>query len=90
MARLFGSSVSMREGACLFRGGPLYGRRTGRIKLNPIPFSRDGNFFPGKGLRELMELYAVAGGISGYIEFLGNGEGSLYEKIQRNIGSPPP
>jgi AAA+ ATPase superfamily predicted ATPase len=85
MLILCGSSVSMMESACLSYGSPLYGRRTGQIKLKPIPFSHYGKFFPGTGPRELTELYAVTGGIPRYIEFFRNGEGGLYEKIHRNI-----
>jgi AAA+ ATPase superfamily predicted ATPase len=85
MLILCGSSVSMMESACLSYGSPLYGRRTGQIKLAPIPFSHYGKFFPKTGERELAELYAVTGGIPKYIEFFQNGGGGLYKKIHRNI-----
>ncbi|MDR0623191.1 MAG: ATP-binding protein, partial [Treponema sp.] len=85
MLILCGSSVSMMESACLSYGSPLYGRRTGQIKLAPIPFSHYGKFFPKTGERELAELYAVTGGIPKYIEFFRHDSGSLFEKIQRNI-----
>lgn len=85
MLILCGSSVSMMESACLSYGSPLYGRRTGQIKLAPIPFSHYGKFFPKTGERELAELYAVTGGIPKYIEFFRNDSGGLFEKIHRNI-----
>jgi AAA+ ATPase superfamily predicted ATPase len=85
MLILCGSSVSMMESVCLSCGSPFYDRHTGRIKMKPIPFSHYGKFFPGTGPRELTYLYAVTGGIPKYIEFFRNGEGSLYEKIHRNI-----
>ncbi|MDR2258139.1 MAG: ATP-binding protein [Treponema sp.] len=85
MLILCGSSVSMMESACLSYGSPLYGRRTGQIKLAPIPFSHYGKFFPKTGERELAELYAVTGGIPKYIEFFRHDSGGLFEKIRRHI-----
>jgi AAA+ ATPase superfamily predicted ATPase len=83
---LCGSSVSMMESSVLNYSSPLYGRRTAQIKLQQIPFSHYKKFFPGKTEKELIELYAVTGGIPKYIEFF-EGAGTLYEKINKNIVS---
>jgi AAA+ ATPase superfamily predicted ATPase len=83
MLILCGSSVSMMEGSVLSYNSPLYGRRTGQIRLEQIPFSFYGAFFPGRTERELVERYAVTGGVPKYIELLGSG--SLYREIQKNI-----
>jgi AAA+ ATPase superfamily predicted ATPase len=83
MLILCGSSVSMMESSVLSYNSPLYGRRTGQIRLEQIPFSYYGAFFPGRTGRELVERYAVTGGIPKYIEFFGSG--SLDREIQKNI-----
>jgi AAA+ ATPase superfamily predicted ATPase len=83
MLILCGSSVSMMESSVLSYNSPLYGRRTGQIRLEQIPFSFYGAFFPGRTERELVERYAVTGGIPKYIELLGTG--NLGREIQKNI-----
>ncbi|MDR2051988.1 MAG: ATP-binding protein [Treponema sp.] len=83
MLILCGSSVSMMESSVLSYNSPLYGRRTGQIRLEQIPFSYYGTFFPGKGERELVERYAVTGGVPKYIEFFESG--NLNRAIQKNI-----
>jgi AAA+ ATPase superfamily predicted ATPase len=83
MLILCGSSVSMMESSVLSYNSPLYGRRTGQIRLEQIPFSHYGAFFPGRGERELVERYAVTGGVPKYIEFFENG--NLNREIQKNI-----
>lgn len=86
MLILCGSSISMMESAVLAYESPLYGRRTGQIKLKQIPFSHYGKFFPGKSEDKLTELYALTGGIPKYIEFFE--EGSIHAQIAKNILSP--
>ncbi|GHT65983.1 hypothetical protein FACS1894110_08900 [Spirochaetia bacterium] len=86
MLILCGSSVSMMESAVLAYESPLYGRRTGQIKLKQIPFSHYGKFFPGKSEDKLTELYALTGGIPKYIEFFEGG--GIHEQIAKNILSP--
>ncbi|MDR0388548.1 MAG: ATP-binding protein, partial [Spirochaetaceae bacterium] len=56
---------------------------TGHIRLEQIPFSSYGAFFPGRAERELVERYAVTGGVPKYIEFFGSG--NLNREIQKNI-----
>ncbi|GHV93190.1 ATPase [Spirochaetia bacterium] len=86
MLILCGSSVSMMESAVLAYESPLYGRRTGQIKLKQIPFSHYGEFFPGKSEDKLTELYALTGGVPKYIEFFEGG--NIREQIAKNILSP--
>ncbi|MDR1411348.1 MAG: ATP-binding protein, partial [Spirochaetaceae bacterium] len=83
MLILCGSSVSMMESSVLSYNSPLYGRRTGQIRLEQIPFSHYGAFFPGKSERELAERYAVTGGVPKYIEFFESG--NLNREIRKNI-----
>ena len=68
MVILCGSLVSMMESQTLNYASPLYGRRTGQIKLKQIAFKHYQEFFPGKSRKELIEYYAVTGGVPKYIE----------------------
>jgi len=64
---LVGSSVSMMTSKVLNYKSPLYGRRTGSIKLQPINFSSFIQFFPSLSLRELIEIYGFSDGVPYYI-----------------------
>ncbi len=48
MVILCGSLISMMESQTLAYSSPLYGRRTGQIKLKQIPFCCYHEFFPDK------------------------------------------
>lgn len=84
MVILCGSLISMMESQTLSYSSPLYGRRTGQIKLRQIPFSHYGQFFPEKSHKELVEYYAVTGGIPKYIELFYDA-GDIYTAIQHSI-----
>jgi AAA+ ATPase superfamily predicted ATPase len=84
MLILCGSSVSMMESTVLSYGSPLYGRRTGQLRLQPIAFSHYKKFFPKRGEKDLIGFYAVTGGIPKYMEFF-QGTGDVYSQISRNI-----
>lgn len=68
MVILCGSLISMMQSQTLAYGSPLYGRRTAQIRLKQIPFHYYQEFFPDKSRRELIEMYAVTGGVPKYIE----------------------
>ena len=68
MVILCGSLVSMMESQTLAYSSPLYGRKTAQIKLKQIPFAYYHEFFPNRNHKELIELYAVTGGVPKYIE----------------------
>lgn len=84
MVILCGSLISMMESQTLSYSSPLYGRRTGQIKLAQIPFSYYDGFFPDMGRRELIEYYAVTGGVPKYVELFRE-EADLYEAIRKNV-----
>ena len=84
MVILCGSHISMMESQTLAYSSPLYGRRTGQIRLKPIPFSHYGDFFPHRSERELIPYYAITGGIPKYIELFYDAE-DIYSAIERNI-----
>ena len=84
MVILCGSLISMMESQTLQYSSPLYGRRTGQMKLKQIPFRYYHQFFPEKSREELICYYAVTGGVPKYIELF-DAEADIYQAIERNI-----
>jgi len=84
MVILCGSLVHMMESQTLRYSSPLYGRRTGQIKLRQIDFRHYAAFFDGLSYKDLVEHYAVTGGVPKYIELFRSRE-SIYSGIRRNI-----
>ena len=84
MVILCGSLISMMESQTLAYSSPLYGRRTGQIKLKQIPFQYYADFFPELSRKELIEYYSVTGGIPKYIELF-QGDREIYSAIERNV-----
>lgn len=84
MVILCGSLISMMEAQTLNYNSPLYGRRTGQIRLGQIPFRYYHEFYPGKDRRQLIECYSVTGGVPKYIELFREC-GDIYEAIQNNV-----
>lgn len=65
---LCGSSVSMMEEKVLSRRSPLFGRRSGQIKLDPIPSREIDGFLPGTDPLKLLEIESITGGIPRYLQ----------------------
>lgn len=84
MVILCGSLISMMESQTLSYSSPLYGRRTAQIRLKQIPFKYCYNFFKNKTERELIEMYAVTGGVPKYIESFKE-SGDIYKAIEENV-----
>lgn len=83
---LCGSSIGAMETEVLGRKSPLYGRRTGQWKLDPMPFENFAEFFPNAGFERLVEFYSITGGIPLYIlEF--NGGKTAYENAKSAIAT---
>ncbi len=64
---LLGSSVSVMTEKVLSYKSPLYGRRTGSMKLKPMEFPTLKEFFPQAKWEELVEIYGLTDGIPFYI-----------------------
>jgi len=62
-----GSSISMME-SLLGVKNPLYGRKTGHMKIDFLKFRHLKEFFPGKTLEEYIKIYAILGGVPFYLE----------------------
>lgn len=84
MVILCGSLISMMESQTLAYGSPLYGRRTAQIRLKQIPFGYYHEFFPNKSRKELIEMYAVTGGVPKYIELFSESK-DIYNAIQKCV-----
>ena len=84
MVILCGSLISMMESQTLAYGSPLYGRRTAQIRLKQIPFGYYHEFFPNKSRGELIEMYAVTGGVPKYIELFSESK-DIYSAIQKCV-----
>mgnify|MGYP005838436935 CR=1 FL=1 len=84
MLILCGSLISMMENQTLSHSSPLYGRRTGQIKMKQIAFSEYGDFFPEKNQEELIKYYAVTGGVPKYIELF-KANDDIFEAIKENV-----
>jgi len=63
---LLGSSMAMMENEVLGYKSPLYGRRTGQWRVDPMPFEAASLFRKGKPFDDRLTHYAVAGGIPAY------------------------
>jgi AAA+ ATPase superfamily predicted ATPase len=87
MLILCGSFISMMESQTLSYESPLYGRRTAQIKLKQIPFYYYHEFFPDRDRNELVQLYALTGGVPKYIELFRT-QKDIYRTIGREILSP--
>ncbi len=75
-----GSSVSMMERLLGYRS-PIYGRRTGQLKLHPLDFFDSKSFLPKYPLEEFVKVYSILGGTPAYLlEF--SDERSLEENLR--------
>ena len=81
MVILCGSLISMMESQTLAYNSTLYGRRTAQIRLKQIPFYYYKEFFPEKTRKELIEMYAITGGVPKYIELFSAAK-DIYQSIQ--------
>lgn len=84
MIILCGSLISMMESQTLNYDSPLYGRRTGQIKLKQIPFKYYNEFLPSKSYKELIECFSITGGIPKYIELFYESD-NIYNAIEKNV-----
>ncbi len=64
-----GSSIGMMEEIFLSRKAPLFGRRSGQLRLGPLLPHHLKGAFPG-GLADRIDLVALFGGVPGYLERL--------------------
>lgn len=87
---LCGSSVSMMERETLEARAPLYGRRTGQLRLGPVPFSAVAEFVPGYGFEDRVRTWAVFGGVPQYLQMLDAARPLLANLRERVFGPGAP
>lgn len=81
---LLGSSVSTMETEVLGYKAPLYGRRTGQWKIDPMTFGAVSNFRKGKTFEDRLMHYALAGGIPAYwLQF--NLEKDFFQNLRDHV-----
>lgn len=68
---LCGSSVSFMESQVLGRESPLYGRRTGQFKIEPLDYKETAVFHPNLSAEDNSLIYGITGGVPHYINKLG-------------------
>ena len=64
---LCGSQVSFMEQEVLAERSPLYGRRTGQLRLMPLSYRDSGYFFSEYSAKEKLIAYGILGGIPAYL-----------------------
>jgi len=65
---LTGSSVSMMETEVLGYKSPLYGRRTGQLKVEPIKINYLNEFLPHYKMKDILKTYGATGGVPYYLK----------------------
>jgi len=85
MLVLCGSSISMMEREVLAYNSPLYGRRTGQWKVEPMTFEESLDFFPPEtDIEEAVKIYSITGGIPFYLTELDPGKPAI-DNILENV-----
>lgn len=67
MLVLCGSQVSFMEKEVLAERSPLFGRRTGQRRLEPLRPTEAIDFFPNWSVRDAIMAYAIVGGMPAYL-----------------------
>ncbi len=67
MLILTGSAIGMIEKITMSHTSPLFGRRTGQLKLKPLSYSESLSFLNGVANEVSVEAYAVFGGTPAYL-----------------------
>ena len=65
---LAGSYLAFMERQVLDERAPLYNRRTGAMKIEPMDYAEAGLFFPDYTPEDRMIAYALLGGMPSYLE----------------------
>jgi AAA+ ATPase superfamily predicted ATPase len=81
---LLGSSISMMEEGVLSYESPLYGRRTGQWRLEPMTVGDAAGFLPSYGPTDLVCAYSVVGGTPAYLEQFDDGT-DLLTNVERHV-----
>ena len=81
---ILGSSMAMMENEVLGYRSPLYGRRTGQWRVDPMAFSYISEFRKSKSFEDKLSHYSVAGGIPAYwLQF--NDKLDFWKNVEQNV-----
>jgi AAA+ ATPase superfamily predicted ATPase len=83
---LCGSHIGMMKKLQVHQA-PLFGRISGQLQLDPLPFSAIRAFLPVYSLERRIAVYAILGGVPGYLERF-NDQDSLADNIRRHLFRP--
>lgn len=67
---LCGSSMSFMEDQVLGEKSPLFGRRTGQLKINPLDYAEAAHFYPHASDEDKVNYYACFGGTPYYLSLI--------------------
>ncbi|MDX9916604.1 MAG: ATP-binding protein [Gudongella sp.] len=67
---LCGSSMSFMENQVLGEKSPLFGRRTGQLKINPLDYYDSARFYPKASYEDKIRYYACVGGTPYYLSLI--------------------
>lgn len=67
---LCGSSMSFMENQVLGEKSPLFGRRTGQLKINPLDYYDAARFYPNVSNEDKIRYYACIGGTPYYLSLI--------------------
>jgi len=81
---LCGSSITMMEKGVLSTKSPLYGRRTGQIKLEPFKLKEAKKFINNYDFEKQITSYSILGGIPLYLKQF-NDQKTIQENIEENF-----
>ncbi len=81
---LLGSSVAMMETDVLGYKAPLYGRRTGQWKVQPMPFIDIRGFRRSKTFEDQMLHYSLGGGTPAYWLWFSRGP-NFYQNLRNHV-----
>lgn len=84
MLVLLGSSIGMMENEVLGYRSPLYGRRSGQIRVEPLKFRHVRYFFPKKDAEEIVRIYGCLGGVPAYLSKFDQ-ELHFIDNVNKNI-----
>ena len=84
---LCGSSVSFMEDEVLSSKSPLFGRRTGQFRIEPLTYLESARFHPELSPEELALIYGITGGIPHYIRKL-NVQTTVKDALLENLLDP--
>lgn len=87
MLVLCGSQVSFMEKEVLAERSPLFGRRTGQRRLEPLEPLDALEFFPNWSVRERLLAYGILGGMPAYLRRFDD-ERTLRENLSREVLRP--